>query len=497
MPKIFDRVGSRKPRYSAFDLSREQKLSFSMGELVPTYLDEIVPGDQFRVRSEAMLRLSPLLAPVMHRVNLYMHYFFVPNRIVWNQWEEYITGGKDGESVPNIPIFTMGTVPAESRLADYMGIPAHSSGGGGVQIQNLPFRAYQQIWYDYYRDENFDPEVPVQSMDNPTLSTLRTRNWEKDYYTSCLPWTQRGPEVTVPAGFNYRDPALLYKQGTDDPTAVGALDAIQPGGGIAVMRDNDNDATRIENISGDEANLNINDLRKSSALQRFLEKQARGGYRYIETILSHFGVKSSDARLQRAEYLGGGRQPIVISEVLNTTGTTESPQGDMAGHGISVGTTNSFSKRFEEHGYVLGIMSVLPRTGYQQGIERHWLRSDKEDFYWPEFANLGEQEVTHKEVFFDEVDDGTYNNGTFGYQQRYAEYKYGCSTVHGDFRNTLDYWHMGRIFDTPPALNADFVNADPTTRIFAVEEGDQLWCQLYHSVKARRPMPYFADPRLT
>lgn len=496
--KIFDRVGGRKPRMSAFDLSREQKLSCKMGELVPIYLEEIVPGDQFNVRSECMMRLAPMLAPVMHRVNVYMHYFFVPNRIIWNEWEDFITGGREGTSNPIYPVVPMGGSHSESRLADYLGIPTVSGSAGNINISQLPFRAYQLIYNDYYRDETLNTTVWDPSVNPLTgLADIRNRSWEKDYFTSSLPFAQRGDSVSVPT--TLRDPAIVTS--TDGTFNLGDnVEIGTDGSGNQTLRV-DTSATPAgdrELIIDAVEGIDINDLRLSSALQRFLEKQARGGYRYIETILSHFGVKSSDARLQRPEYLGGGRQPIVISEVLNTTGTAEAPQGDMTGHGISTGVTNSFNKRFEEHGYVIGIMSVLPRTNYQQGIHRHWNRFEKEDYYWPEFAHLGEQEVKNKEIYFDLADE-TYSEGTFGYQQRYAEMKYGCSTVHGDFRDSLDFWHMGRIFSSQPSLNADFVMADPTNRIFAVTSGDpdHLWVQLYHNVKARRPMPYFADPRLT
>ena len=267
----------------------------------------------------------------------------------------------------------------------------------------------------------------------------------------------------------------------------------------------------------------INELRKASALQRWLEKQAVGGYRYIETIYSHFGVKGSDKRLQRAEYLGGGKTPVLVSEVLNTSATTDSsnpqgssyqPQGTMTGHGISAGESTAFQTRIEEHGYIMGIMSIMPKPGYSQGIAKHWLRNDKFDYFWPELANLGEQEIKEVELYVNDatvtktdVDEQVTTNQnaetlpTFGYQQRYAEYKYGQSSIHGDFRKSLHYWHMARNFGAKPTLNTDFLEVDPTsdniTGVFAVEDDvDTCWVQLYHDVKARRPMPYFANPSL-
>lgn len=499
MAKIFESVQMRKPQYSAFDLSHEKKLSCKMAQLIPVLCEEIVPGDNFKVSTEIMLRFSPLIAPIMHRVNVYIHYFFVPNRIVWTSWEDFITGGDDGLSAPTMPTLTADTGQMDlGSLADYMGIGAANFAAYKAEITALPFRAYQEIYNEFYRDETLTTKIDITVEAQAVL--LRTRAWEKDYYTSALPFAQRGVGADVPIQFNPSQAAgasEIYDV-VDDPaekmnvagdvTADASGKIIGPGTGAGSA------LGAIDNTSS--LQLTINDLRQSSALQRWLEKQARGGYRYIETILSHFGVKSSDARLNRPEYLGGGRQPVVISEVLNTSATATEAQGTIAGHGISVGTANRMRSRFEEHGWLIGIMSVLPRTNYQQGIPRKFLRKDKTDYFWPEFANLGEQEVANQEIYYAGNDTQAENEAVFGYQQRYAEYKYGCSSVHADFKSTLDFWHMGRKFVARPALNAAFVEADPTTRIFAVETGDTLWCQIYNNIQARRPMPYFANPSL-
>ena len=240
----------------------------------------------------------------------------------------------------------------------------------------------------------------------------------------------------------------------------------------------------------------INELRRAFQLQKWLERNARSGSRYTEVLRAHFGVKSSDARLQRPEYLGGGRQKVSISEVLQTSETSEnSPQGEMAGHGISIGNTNRFKAFFEEHGYVMGIMSVLPRTAYQQGIPKHLQKFDRFDYYWREFAHIGEQEIKYSEIMVRNTSQG--NNATFGYAPRYAEYKYIPSTVHGDMKDTLRAWHLGRYFETVPALNASFVKADPSTRIFNVQGNyHHLWAHIYNNVKAIRPMPVFGEPGL-
>lgn len=500
MPKIFESVQLRKPRMSAFDLSHERKLSCRMGELVPVFIQDVLPGDQFMVSTETLMRLAPMLAPVMHRVNVYMHYFFVPNRIIWNQWEAFITGGQDGNSAPVSPTSTIhGANYFPGCLADHLGLPPVDI-ESVYSVSELPFRAYYQIWNDYYRDPNLENPVDVEDLESVEgyQYFLKQRGWEKDYFTSALPWPQRGPEVALPVEVNYKAYTEMKEYDGDDP-ANGAptINTVTPG--YKGILSSSGQPMNVRNIEDDAISVSINELRTSSAIQRWLEKQARGGARYIETILSHFGVRSSDARLQRAEYLGGGKSPIVISEVLNTTGTEEAPQGNMAGHGYAVGNTNRFKRSFEEHGFVIGIMSVLPRTAYQQGTHRMWLRSDKFDYAWPEFANLGEQPIYGREIYQTSQADPE-NTATFGYQQRYAEYKYGCSSVHGAFRDTLDFWHLGRIFDGRPELSAQFTTMSPeeAERIFAVQDDEyqNLWVQLYHNVRARRPLPYFSDPRL-
>mgnify|MGYP000356225524 CR=1 FL=1 len=491
MSKIFESLRMRRPGFSAFDLSHEVKLSCNMGSLIPVLTQEIVPGDVFNCNTEVMVRFSPMIAPVMHRINVYVHYFFVPNRIVWDQWEEFITGGQDGDSTPAMPTITMNNFNnSVGQLGDYMGIGYGVSGTTyQVEVNALPFRAYQEIYNEYYRDETL--QDPIDWTVEGSAATLRTRCWEKDYFTSALPWTQRGAEVGVPLTFNpqQNQPDEVYWTTTNPPTLVTTAGDVQNTAAGQITSGATNLPSTIDNSAS--LDITINDLRQTSRLQEWLEKNARGGYRYIEQLLSHFGVRSSDARLQRPEYLGGSRQPVVISEVLNTSATATQEQGTMAGHGIAVGAANRAKRRFEEHGWLFGIMSILPRTAYQQGVPRHFLRTDKLDYYFPEFAHLGEQEIKQLELYYDKTQDQATNEATFGYQQRYAEYKYGCSRVAGDFRDTLDYWHMGRIFGSAPALNSTFVQSDPTTRIFAVETGDQLWCQVYNDVKARRPMPYF------
>lgn len=496
--KIFENLQQTKVGRSGFDLSHERKLSSNFAKLAPVLCQEIVPGDKFEVNSEVMVRLAPMIAPLMHRVNVYIHYFFVPNRIVWNQWEEFITGGDKGTSSPALPVIKPSTTSQvhHGSLWDHMGLPSVKAGTVTTNwptVSRLPFRAYQMIWNEYFRDQWITDKLDVENMGDSELLKIRTRAWEKDYFTSSLPSAQKGPAVPAPLEHSYIEPDQVVKS-NNDPLVSDNL-ATDPTGQL--YGDVGTYLASVDNTAN--LGMNINDLRTAHRLQRWLEKQARGGSRYIEQILNHFGIKSKDQRLQRPEYLGGGKSPVVISEVLNTSATSTQPQGEMSGHGIAVGANNHFRQSFDEHGHVLALMSVLPATAYQNGVDKMFKRFDKHDYYWPEYANLGEQAVLNQEVYHDF--DGLGNpTDVFGYQQRFAEYKYQQSKVAGDFKEDLAFWHQGRIFEQEPVLNDSFIYPDLTqlNRIFAVEsdEVDKLWIQIYHDIKATRPMPYFADPRL-
>lgn len=567
MANIFQNILVNKPKRSVFDLSYENKLSFDMGDLVPIYIEHVVPGDKFKVNSEVFLRFAPMVFPVMHRVNCTVHYFFVPLRLIWEDFQEFITGGEDGTSQPVFPRRKL-NVTAQSfnfglgSLADYLGYNFarysydNFSTDDNPEVSLLPFRAYQFIYNEYYRDQNLtDPVVfsvasgDTSSVDNlvkgtsytsqqatealVALSMLRKRAWEKDYFTSALPWVQRGVASQLPVSLDLSQLRLSKPSGVTINTgsttigqAIMADGSNPPGDDIYVRTDgtlstggkamqlgaiNASSAAHTHPITNDTLNAvritqneegvvitppTINELRLAEHIQRWLERNARGGARYIEQILSHFGVRVPDYRLDRPEYLGGGKAPVVISEVLQTSSTdSTSPQGSMAGHAYSVGNKNRFKYSFDEHGIVLGIMSVLPRTTYQQGLSRHLLKTDKFDFYWPEFAHLGEQAVMNCELYNNPV-AGNLNDGVFGYQERYAEYKYRGGEVHGDFKTTLDAWHLGRKFSLRPNLNTSFVQSDPSNRIFASESGQHLWCQVFNSVRAVRPMPKHAIPSI-
>lgn len=501
---IFKTIAGRKPKTNVFDLSHEKKLSCDMAELVPIYLQECMPGDKFRGNTELYIKFAPLISPLYHRINAYIHYFFVPNRIVWDNWETFITGGVDGLDNRTCPVMTINTALAanyaKGTLADYFGIPpAPVTVGSNRYINALPFRAYQQVYNDYYRDQTLTTEVAfgkgdaVSDAEIPALATMRKRQWEKDRFTSALTTTQRGADVNIPMDPVYTDYAEIYAQGTgQSPITTGGQ--VSTVAGTPGSLTDGNESLKIENIESMQAT--INDLRTSVRLQEWLEKNARAGSRYIEQILAHFGVKVPDYRLQRAELIGTHKQTVMISEVLANMESEDVALGKMAGHAVSAGAGSGFKYTCLEHGYIIGILSVLPRTCYGEGFPRMFFKEDKLDFPFPEFGNLGEQPVYTNEIW--DNYSSISNKTLFGYQSQYAEHKYQPDTVHGDFRDTLDFWHLGRKFSTPPVLNNSFTEANPDTRIFAIQnpDADHLWIQAYNSIQAIRPLPVFGTPIL-
>ena len=496
---IFRNVGSLNPSRSVFDLSYEKKFTCDMGQLIPVLCDEMVPGDFFQFGNEAVIRFQPLVAPILHEVNMYLHIFFVPYRILWDNagtdnWETFISGGVDGDETPTLPRWEP-TNTTQGSLWDYMGFPVGIDPDGAYPI-DMPRRAYNLVWNEYYRDESLQTEVAL------TNETILNRCWEKDYFTSSLPWQQRG---TAPA---------LPISGTTSAVWENTSFATQSGSTHNVMTYDTADprligynAQNVQNLRdffGDNVvdlstatTFDIADLRLAFQIQKWMERNARAGARYTEFLRAHFGVAPRDERLQRPEYIGGSKSPVIFSEVLQTSSTDgTSPQGNLAGHGLTVSQSYCGKYHATEYGLVIGLMSVMPRTVYSQGINRQWLRRTKYDFYFPEFANLSEQAVENAEICA--TASSAHNTGIFGYQGRYDEMRTKDNMVCSQMRDTFNYWHLGRQFDTatPPTLNDDFVECVPRKDIFAVPSEPGLIVSHGNIIKAIRPLPVMGEPGL-
>lgn len=480
-------------RRSKFSLSHYRLMTGNMGPLYPVSVVDVLPGDTVQQATSVLIRCSPMLAPVMHPVRVRIHHWYVPYRLLWDDFEDFITGGPDGMDAAVFPTIDPPDGGwATGSLGDHMGLP---TGVDDMPVSALPFRAYALIWNENYRDQDLQAELEISTesgLDTTTSRVLKNCAWEKDYFTSSRPWEQKGPAITIPIGtvapVTSTGVAPVFTSaglvgGQSNLHSVAGSANVQWGnpasGGSAPIFGS---PTGLQADLSNASAITINRLREAFALQRFEEARARYGSRYTE-YLRYLGVKSSDARLQRPEYLGGGRQTIQFSEVLQTAEGAETPVGEMRGHGIGAVRSNRYRRFFEEHGYVITLLSVQPKTMYMQGIPRHWNRRVKEDFWQKELEHIGQQEVLNKEVYAAH----TSPDATFGYQDRYDEYRRKESSVTGEFRESmLNYWHLARDFASQPALNGTFVECQPTERIFASQDTDTLYVMAQHSIQARR-----------
>ena len=532
MKHQFSQIPRAEIQRSSFDRSHGYKTTFDSGYLVPFYVDEVLPGDTFNVSTTTFARLATPIAPIMDNMYLDTFYFFVPSRLVWNHWvnlngEQTNPGDSTDYLVP-----TLSGSFEEGSLGDYFGIPISVN----TEVNALPFRAYHKIYDDWFRDENLQNSVLSDATyfgDGPDdikkMNVLHRRGKRHDYFTACLPWPQKGPGVELPLGdsapvvgngyglgmTNYSSGASgQFKfgyiwgnsgtiHGTGKSTGTSRVgDLRTDNGGFAgnyvmgVTTDPEKSGL-VADLKGATA-ATINSLRQAFQIQRMYEKDARGGTRYTEILRCHFGVVSPDARLQRSEYLGGSSDRINIQQVAQTSSTDqESPQGNLAAFGLVSGMSG-FKKSFTEHGYVIGLVNVRADLNYQQGLNKMWSRKTRFDFYWPSFAHLGEQAVLNKEIYLQGNAD---DDGVFGYQERYAEYRYHPSQITGQLRSTcstpLDYWHLAQKFTSLPKLNAEFIEDNPPIdRAIAVQNYPQFVFDSYVQCRCVRPMPVYSVPGL-
>lgn len=496
MSNVFQKIGGLRPGRSAFNLSYDKKFTCDLGQLIPVMCDEVIPGDIFQIGASAVVRFQPLVAPILHEINLFAHYFFVPYRLLWDGWELFITGGPDGDDASVLPRWEPAAGETdEGSLWDFLGFPVGIDPDGAYPM-DFPRRAYNLIYNEYYRDQNLQDPVDLDNAE------ILNRNWMKDYFTSALPWQQRGTA-----------PALPISGTTSAVWSASAFGTVAAGLQAVSVR---NDATPVPvfQLADPEANANarlafnanevdlgvastfdIADLRLAFQIQKWMERNARAGVRYKEFLEAHFGVTVPDSRIQRPEYIGGTKAPIITSEVLQTSSTdVTSPQGNLAGHGIGVANGFCGKYRVTEFGLIMGIMSVMPVPAYQQGIDRQWLRETRYDFPFPEFANLSEQAITRAEIYASGV--AAENTALWGYQGRYDELRVKRNMICSGMRSTFDYWHLGRIFASFPPLNEEFIECIPDKRIFAVQDEPGLIVQFANIVRALRPIPIMSAPGL-
>ena len=530
---------------STFDRSSSVKTSFNAGDIVPFFCEEVLPGDTFNVRSSKVVRMQTLLTPLMDNVYLDTYYFFVPNRLVWQHWKEF--NGENTQSawipqteysVPQITAPTGGW--SVGTIADYFGLP---TGVENISVSALPFRAYALIMNEWFRDQNLQDPLVVP-VDDATVVGVNTGTFVTDvakggkpyiaakyhdYFTSCLPAPQKGPDVTLKVASqgdlpvvtkdtlvpNAGEVALASKGSYNDgkkhnlfvstPTAYRAEVFLDGANYTEGASDKSFIPSNLWALNSETAIVaTINQLRMAFQIQKLYERDARGGTRYIEVLKSHFGVTSPDARLQRPEYLGGNRVPINVNQVIQQSGTgagADTPQGTVVGMSQTTDTHHDFIKSFTEHGYIIGVMVARYDHTYQQGIERHWSRKTRFDYYWPVFANIGEQAVLNKEIY---AQGTSKDDEVFGYQEAWSDYRYKPNRVTGEMRSayaqSLDVWHLADDYSSLPSLSDSWIREDKTTidRVLAVKStvSNQLFADIYVQNRATRPMPMYSVPGL-
>lgn len=530
---------------STFPRNSSIKTSFNVGDIVPFYVDEVLPGDTFDVATSKVVRMPSLITPIMDNIYLDTYFFFVPNRLVWSHWKEFNGENTQSAWIPSteyeVPQIT---APAKTgwsvgTIADYFGIP---TGVAGLSCNALPFRAYALIMNEWFRDQNLNDPLSIP-VDDATVVGVNTGTFVTDvakgglpykaakyhdYFTSALPAPQKGPDVEIPVAQSGKIPVVaqgldwgsdIYGnqyarfsiQGTpDSPLALtGVAPSGSTGGAVTIGPNHDSIMNGLipTNLAADFSGVvqaaTINQLRMAFQVQKLYERDARGGTRYIEILKSHFGVTSPDARLQRPEYLGGNRVPITINQVLQNSGTAEgtTPQGTPTGQSLTTDVHSDFKKSFVEHGFIIGVMVARYNHTYQQGLERFWSRKSRFDYYWPVFANIGEMAILNKEIYAQGTEE---DDEVFGYQEAWADYRYKPSRCTGEMRSTaaqsLDIWHLGDDYDSLPALSSEWIAEDSNVidRVIAVSQqnANQLWADVYIKNKCTRPMPLYSIPGL-